>query len=37
MSLGDMFFRFETRTELDEVMSKVKEWLHIEVDNCAGV
>lgn len=31
MALGDMFFRFESREELDEVMSKSKEWLHIEL------
>lgn len=32
MSLGDMFFRFDSRKELDEVMAKSKEWLHIELD-----
>lgn len=31
MALGDMFFRFETREELDSVMAKSKEWLHIEL------
>ena len=31
MALGDMFFRFDTREELDSVMSKVKEWLHIDM------
>ncbi|MBE6151817.1 MAG: ATP-grasp domain-containing protein [Firmicutes bacterium] len=29
MSLGDMFFRFDSREELDEIMSKSNEWLHI--------
>ena len=32
MALGDMFFRFDTREELDMVMAKVDEWLHIELD-----
>ena len=31
MSLGDMFFRFDSREELDMVMSKANEWLHIEL------
>ena len=31
MALGDMFFRFDTREELDSVMAKVKEWLHIDM------
>ena len=31
MALGDMFFRFDTREELDSVMSKQDEWLHIEL------
>jgi len=30
-SLGDMFFRFDNRAELDAVMAKSKEWLHIEL------
>lgn len=30
-SLGDMFFRFESRKELDDVMSKSREWLHIDL------
>ena len=30
-SLGDMFFRFDSREQLDEVMSKSSEWLHIEL------
>ena len=29
MSLGDMFLRFESREELDRVMSKSNEWLDI--------
>ena len=32
MSLGDMFFRFDDRTELETVMPKSNEWLHIELD-----
>lgn len=31
MALGDMFFRFDSREELDAVMSKSKEWLHIDL------
>ncbi len=31
MSLGDMFLRFDSREELDEIMSKVDEWLEIVV------
>lgn len=31
MALGDMFLRFESREELDEVMAKSKRWLHIEL------
>ncbi|MBR3307231.1 MAG: ATP-grasp domain-containing protein [Lachnospiraceae bacterium] len=30
-ALGDMFFRFSTRDELREIMSKSKEWLHINL------
>lgn len=33
MSLGDMFLRFDSREELNDVMSKVKEWLSIELEN----
>lgn len=33
MSLGDMFLRFDSREELDEVMSKVSEWLQIELED----
>lgn len=32
MALGDMFFRFESREELDDIMSKSNEWLHIELE-----
>ncbi len=32
IKLGDMFFRFDDRTELETVMSKSNEWLHIELD-----
>lgn len=32
MSLGDMFFRFDSREELDEVIGKATEWLHIELE-----
>ena len=32
MSLGDMFLRFETREELDDVMSRVNDWLKIELE-----
>ncbi|MGN0419541.1 MAG: acetyl-CoA carboxylase biotin carboxylase subunit family protein [Acetatifactor sp.] len=31
MSLGDMFFRFSSREELDKVMSNSDKWLHIEI------
>lgn len=31
MSFGDMFFRFDSREELDEVMEKSREWLHIDL------
>ena len=33
MSLGDMFFRFDSREELDDVISRVNEWLHIELED----
>ena len=29
MAFGDMFFRFDTREELDGVMSRSNEWLNI--------
>ena len=32
MSLGDMFLRFDSRDELDEVMSHSKEWLNIVLE-----
>ena len=31
-SLGDMFLRFNSRDELDDIMSKSKEWLKIELE-----
>lgn len=31
MSLGDMFLRFDSREELDELMSKSNEWLRIDL------
>ncbi len=33
MSLGDMFLRFNSRRELDEIMSNVKQWMQIELKN----
>ncbi|MCI8597621.1 MAG: ATP-grasp domain-containing protein [Lachnospiraceae bacterium] len=33
MSLGDIFLRFDSREELDFIMSKSREWLHIEIEN----
>ena len=35
MSLGDMFLRFNSREELDDVMSKSKKWLKIELEEPA--
>lgn len=32
MSLGDMFLRFDSRKELDSVMSRSHEWLKIELE-----
>lgn len=32
MSLGDMFLRFDSRKELDEIMSRSKEWLKIVLE-----
>ena len=32
MALGDMFFRFDSREELEQVMAKSNEWLHIELE-----
>ena len=31
MSLGDMFLRFDSREELDSIMKKSNDWLHIEL------
>ncbi len=31
-SLGDIFFRFESREELDDIISRSAEWLNIEVN-----
>ncbi len=31
MALGDMFLRFDSREELDEIMAKSNEWLHIDL------
>jgi len=31
-SLGDMFLRFDSREELDKIMNKTSEWLHIELE-----
>lgn len=33
MALGDMFFRFNSREELDEIIGKQKEWLQIQIEN----
>ena len=32
MALGDIFLEFKTREELDKIMEKSKEWLHIELE-----
>lgn len=32
MALGDMFFRFDSREQLDFVMAKQNEWLHIDLE-----
>ena len=32
MALGDMFFRFDSREELDEIMKNQKQWLHIDIE-----
>ena len=29
MSIGDMILKFDSRHEMDEVMKREKEWLHI--------
>ena len=31
MALGDMFFRFDSREELDRIMGKAQKWLHIDL------
>ena len=31
MSLGDLFLRFDSREELDAVMSESRQWLHVEL------
>lgn len=36
MALGDMFFRFDNREELDRVMAKSTEWLHIDLEGCCN-
>ena len=36
MSLGDMFLKFDSRDELEDVMSHSNEWLKIELENCKG-
>ena len=33
MALGDMFFRFDSREELDRIMAESKNWLHIELED----
>ena len=33
MSLGDIFLKFDSRCELDNVMSKSKEWLSVKLEN----
>lgn len=32
MSLGDMFLRFDSRDELDEIVGKSSEWLHVVLE-----
>ena len=32
MSLGDVFLRFDSREELNQVMAKINSWLHIELE-----
>lgn len=32
MALGDMFLRFDSRDELNDIMSRVDEWLQIELE-----
>lgn len=33
MALGDIFLKFESRSELDDVMSRSQEWLSIELES----
>lgn len=33
MSMGDIFLKFDSRRELDNVMSKSKEWLSVELES----
>ena len=33
MALGDMFLHFDSREELDTVMTNVHQWLHIEIED----
>lgn len=35
-ALGDIFLRFDSREELDDVMGQIDEWLHIETRNRGG-
>ena len=32
MALGDLFLRFDSREEMNTVLAKQKEWLHIDLD-----
>lgn len=32
MALGELYFRFDSREELDAVMARADEWLHIELE-----
>lgn len=31
-ALGDIFLRFDNREELDKIIAKSDEWLHIELE-----
>ena len=33
MTLGDLFLRFDSRKELDETMSRSKEWIKIDYED----
>ena len=37
MALGDMFFRFDSREEMDEIMKKQYDWIHIELEPRGGI